>query len=696
MKRSLAIVLGLVTFDAVLGLLAAWAFIHIDWNRVKPWLANTVGTAIGREVMINGALDVAWMRDRQLDGWHALIPYASVRAGNVVVGNPAWAQQPVFGSAERVEFDLSLLPLLARSVSVPVVRFVAPDIRLERLADGSDNWHFTPDTPTLPWHLDVGSVRFDKGYVGIIDRQKSLEARVQVDTLQRPIPFNELLAQQEESARRDAIARVGAAGATQFSERARAQDGSAWDKAEYFQQYAYTFTVEGKLRGHPVDGHGELASVLALKNSYAPFPMHADVRVGDTRIAFIGTLTDPTDLDALDLRLWLSGKSLGQLYDVLRLTMPESPPYATTGHLRGRFGAHSKELHYEDFVARVGQSDLVGDLRYVTRTPRPLLSGKIESQHLQFRDLAPMIGARSVAESAEATAPLLPSTPMRPERWRIMDADVQFSGDHVFLDSELPIHQVSTRIAMTDAVLSLQPLRFRFAYGDVDAKLRFDGRSLPIHGAFDLDATNVQLKEFFAKTNPADLDLGTARATAKLTASGDSIGGLLRAANGELSAELDSGTISKLLIETAGLNLPNILIAKLIGDKPVKIDCAAADFVAKSGVFDAEQFIIDTDIARFDVSGHVDLTDEKLDLVIRPQTKSVRILSLRAPIHVTGPMRHPDVAVDKAVLLARSAGALGLGVIAAPLAAVPLTNTGLGKSGNHCAAIAKEAQKKSP
>ena len=106
-----------------------------------------------------------------------------------------------------------------------------------------------------------------------------------------------------------------------------------------------------------------------------------------------GTLIEPTDLDALDVRLWLSGVSLAQLYEIFGLTLPESPPYVTEGHLIGRFTAHDKKLRYENFTARVGDSDLSGDFVYETKQPRPLLSGKIDSQSLQFRDLAPLIGA---------------------------------------------------------------------------------------------------------------------------------------------------------------------------------------------------------------------------------------------------------------------------------------------------------------
>ncbi len=696
MKRRYKILLGLVVTLILLGVVGVVLIATFDWNRAKPWLTATIGQALGRSVAIDGDLAVSWQRDADLHGWRAWVPGPHVSASKITIGNTDWAKQPVFATAEHVEFDFSLWSLLAHTVSVRAVHFVAPDVHLERLADGRSNWTFAAgDVDTSPWKLDLGQVRFDDGQLSVVDHMKSLDIRAHLEALKKSVPFDELVAQQEELSQREAAARVGASGARQFDERVHKRSGLEPEQPGRgsAQHYMFGFSVEGTFRGNAVKGSGGIGGVLALKHIDQPFPVHADVRIGDTRIAFVGTLTDPADLDALDLRLWLSGKSLAQLYDILQLTLPESPPYATEGHLVGQFTPQAKNLRYQKFIARVGESDLDGDLTYATKQPRPLLSGKVESQLLQFRDLAPMIGIRPTARD-DAAAKVLPAAPFRPDRWQAMDADVQFTGDRVFRDSQLPIHKMDTRVIMDNAVLSLKPLRFRFASGDVDAGVQLDGRSAPIKGKFDLAARGVQLKRVFKSAEAMNLDLGLARGTASLTASGDSVGALLGAANGEVRAMLDDGTISKALIETAGLNIPNIVITKLFGDKQVKINCAAADFIATAGIFDARLFIIDTDTAHFDITGNVDLANEKLDLVVHPDTKSLRLLSLHSPIHVSGTFRNPDVGIDKGALLVRGAGAIGLAVVAAPLAALlPLTDVSFGSDDGQCATVLSQMQK---
>ncbi|HXR62848.1 MAG TPA: AsmA family protein [Rudaea sp.] len=693
-KRSIklfSIVVGAMLLLVVVAIAIVATF---DWNRAKPWLSRTVADATGRSVTIDGDLRVTWRRDPDLDGWRSLLPTPHVTAGKVVVGNTAWAKKaPDFIRAESVDFDVAVFPLLAHTISIHEMRFAAPLANLERLGDGRANWHLTVDgTPATDWTIDIGSIALDRGKFTFFDHQRQIDVSGDLDALGQSIPFDDLVTQQVRQARNEVLSRIGPKATKRFEERAdkRAQDQDG--RRKRLQQYAFAWSAQGTYAKEAFKGTGKLGGVFFLRDPDRPFPLQADVRIGDTRIAFVGVLIDPTDLDSLDLRLWLAGSNLSKLYDIAQIPLPNSPPYAMEGRLDGRFTHGAKDLHYRNFTARIGESDLSGDLEYVSKNPRPLLSGKVVSDELQFRDLATLIGA-DVQDAKSSTGRIIPVTPFRPERWRVMDADVQFSGDHVFRDSELPIHKVETRIRMDDAVLSLDPFKFRYAWGDVESTLRFDGRAAPIKATFDLTARDMQLKHLVPGLAADQLTLGRADGAAKLAASGDSIGALLGAASGELKLVLDGGTISKGLIETAGLNLPNMVVTKLFGDKPVKIDCAAADLVASGGIFDSRTFI-DTDIALIAVTGKVDLRNETVDLVVRPDSKGIRLLSLRSPLHVKGPFKNIDVSIDKGTLLARAAGAIGLAALAAPAAALlPLTSTNLGSSESRCEALVRQMPK---
>jgi uncharacterized protein involved in outer membrane biogenesis len=125
-----------------------------------------------------------------------------------------------------------------------------------------------------------------------------------------------------------------------------------------------------------------------------------------------------------------------------------------------------------------------------------------------------------------------------------------------------------------------------------------------------------------------------------------------------------------------GLNIGSIVLTRISGDKQVKLNCLAADFSVTNGLMQARSFIIDTDDAIIDVSGNVNLAREYIDLTVKPNSKGLRIISLRAPLYVQGDFRQPEVTIDKGVMAMRAGGAIALAVLAPFAALLPLTSSG--------------------
>ncbi|MFC5428108.1 AsmA family protein [Paraburkholderia denitrificans] len=443
--------------------------------------------------------------------------------------------------------------------------------------------------------------------------------------------------------------------------------------------YAIGWTLKGTYKQAPISGTGKLGGVLALQDAKRPFPLQADVRAGDMHIALVGALTDPTHLAAVDLRLWLRGESMAHLYNLTGVTLPETPPYATEGRFVGQFHPGASEFRYENFTGRVGGSDLNGTLTYVQRESRPLLKGELTSNLLQFSDLAPIIGADSKASKAkrgdvvkQPAGRVLPVEPFRTDRWRAIDADVAFTGKRIVKQGSLPISELYAHVVMTDGVLSLDPLRFGVAGGTLATRLTLDGSGTPLKARGTAQARHLKLKQLFPNFKTMQSALGEVNGDASLSATGNSPASLAATSNGEVKGLVTQGTISRLLMEAAGLNVANVVYEKMFGNRDVNINCAAADFVATDGVLNPRVFALDTGDAVIDIDGPIDLRDESLDLRIHPHTKGFRVFSLRSPLYVKGTFKNPRVGVDAAALALRGGAMIGLGIINPLAAFIPL------------------------
>ncbi|MFC4764613.1 AsmA family protein [Dyella koreensis] len=699
MKRSRKALLWIAAVPFMVLVIAVVVIATYDWNRIKPGINDKVSQAIGRPFAIQGDLSVAWRREPTEGGLSALVPWPEFVARDIRVANPDWAKQPQFAQLDAVRFRLAPLPLLAHRIVIPSLQLEHPVVDAERDAKGRASWDFALPQSSEPstWQLDLRAIGFDRGLITVDDAASRVKLKLTVEPLQEAIPFDQIMAQQTSDAREQAGRSAGSA-AKKALTNTKEKEEDKLDSAASATSYLFAWQADGSYQGTPLKGSGKIGGVIALQEASRPFPVQADVHIGDSHIALAGTLTDPVHLGALDLKLWFSGSSMAKLYPITGLTLPDTPPYATEGRLKAELHRNSSHFSYRDFHGRVGGSDLAGSLDFTTGGDRPKLSGKLRSQLLQFADLAPLIGADSNAEKqqrGDATPQpadkLLPVEPFRTERWKTMDADVSFAGARIVRGKDLPIDSLNTHLLLDNGVLRLDPLNFGMAGGTVNSTIQLDGSQAAMRGALKLNARRLKLKQLFPTVDVMNTSFGEINGDASLAARGNSVAALLGSADGELKLLMNDGAISKNLLETAGLNVGNIVIGKLFGDKVVKINCAAADLGANNGLFNTRLFVFDTEDAVINIDGTVNFANEQMNLDVKPHTKGFRVFSLRSPLYVKGTLKNPDVGVQTGPLLLRGGGALALGVLAAPAAALlPLVAMSHQEAPNTCTTVLEQ------
>ena len=651
---------------AVLGVLIAIpalalvVLLNYDWNKARPWLNAKTSEAIGRKFEIIGTLGLTWekpassMHERDKT-WRDYIPWPHLVANDVHVANPQGIAGEV-ASVKQFSFSLNPLALLDKRIAIPVLRFEAPAVELLRSADGMNNWTFRHDDKPSPWKLDLERVVFTKGVVHYKDAIDKADVTADIDVINAD------------------------------------------------PDYGVSWKLHGNYNGAPVSGTGKAGAVLSLKEQVTPFPLQADVRVGAVRVAVQGTLTRPTQLAALDVRLKLAAPSMARLFPLTGLVLPETPAFQTEGHLLATLGKNSSHFTYDKFSGKVGSSDIGGHLEYEMGKPRGMLSGNVVSKLLQFADLGPLIGADSNAsKAARGVAPVQPSGKVLPveafrtERWTAIDADVHYAAESIIREKQLPIKKLSTHLILTDGVLNLAPLNFDMAGGNLNSTIKLDGSGREgknaIRATAKVSARHIQIKQLFPTIAAMQATVGEINGDAQLSATGNSVASLLGASNGEVKTMINQGTVSKLLLEQMGLNIGNIILTSMFGDKQVQLNCMATDFGVTNGVMQTRVFVVDTDEAVITASGTINLASEQIDMTLRPETKALRIFSLRAPLYVRGDFNAPKVSVDKGVLAMKAGGAIALG-LAAPLAAlIPLVNAGPGQE-SQCAQLLAQASVK--
>jgi uncharacterized protein involved in outer membrane biogenesis len=623
-----------------------------NWNRAKPWFDQRITEATGRPFAINGDLTLGWQRPAQEQtGWRRWVPWPHLRGRDVTLANPEWVSTgPLMARIQQVDFNVNLPLLLQKIISIHSLILTEPQLVLEQDKDGRNNWTFKKSESKSEWQFELQDVTLNQGTVRLVEAVKKADVTTRIDSLP--------------------------------------DGGVSWK-------------MNGKLNDETVIGNGKAGGLLSLQTRDVPYPVEAELKIGKTEISAKGTLTDPAHLSALDVNLKIMGASMAQLFPISGIVLPETPRFSTEGRVVGKLARQNTQLRYEKFTGKVGSSDIGGTLEYIQREPRPMLRGEVVSNYFNLKDLSALIGADSAEEqkqrgavSKQPPGKVLPVEPFRTERWKKIDAQVQFTGKKIIRSEDLPIDNLYTKIQLNNGVLSLAPLNFGVAGGKLTTELKIDGQNNPAKAQMKISARGLKLKQLFPAVESMRASIGEVNGDAQLSAAGNSLAALLASSNGEVKSLISQGSISKFILEAMGLNIGSVVVSKLFGDRQVQLNCMAGDFGVSDGVMRTHTFIVDTDDATITVDGTINLAKEELNLVIKPESKGIRIISLRSPLYVRGTFKKPDVGVDKGVLALKAGAAIALGTVAAPAAALlALINPGPGED-SPCAKLLAQVQKK--
>ena len=599
-------------------------FFTFGLNLLKGPITRAVSNSLGRELVIEGDLRPVW-------SW----VHPRLRAEGVRFANADWGKADYLLNAEAVEASISVLPLLAGRLVLPDVHLQGAELSLEQDADGRKNWILKEEPE---------------------DQKK--ESRLFVKLL------------------------------TVNQGRLRWED--AWREHSFVADLStddtgISFTGEGTYSGMPLKAKGHAGQVLAIRDVNTPFPINAEIKIGDTAASLEGTLTGLVGFKGIDLKIkQLSGKTMEDLYWIIGLALPDSSPYKLSGRLLRTDGM----WRFENFAGKVGESDLAGTLQVDTGGERPYMHGELVSKVLNFADLGPLVGTNQPREGGG----VLPDAPFNVERWESLDSDIRLRAGTIKRPEQLPIENLSTHWQLRDKVLSLDPLEFGIAGGKLAGTIKVDGNRDPVRGSINMRVRQLQLAKLFPTVKQAQGSIGDLNGLVELTGTGASVGELLGSSNGKIGIYMDGGKISRFMMELIALQLWDAARIKLKGDEEIDIRCAIADFGVKGGVAQANAFVFDTAVVNVGGSGTINLKNEEMDLQLKPEPKDRGIGSLRTPLHVKGTFGHPNVGPDMGKLVIRGAGTIAMGILNPLLAIIPLIEEGKGKD-SPCGELIAQATK---
>jgi AsmA family protein len=572
-------------------------------------------------------------------------------AEDVHVANAPWGTAPEMFSAKRIEIDIFLRSLLKGPARVPLVALDGATLLLETSAEGEGNWKFGasaaapkkrhefPDLrrflvrdSEIVWHNGRTGAHTDLGVA-------SLDYGAPNPT--SPVSFK-------------------ASG-----------------------------TYAGSFQTLPLQLSGTLGPLSELRNPARPYPVRLEGALSEIGLTADGTVAEPLDVAGVDLRLSLKGRKLHELAAALGLPFPELPDFRGTSELTGGGG----KWDLKALTIALGKSDLEGGIAVDTNAKVPQVRAQLTSTRIDLADFKGLAGGTPAHASAPETKPketsdrMFPDNPIRVHKLPGVDAELSFDATRIVSSTGVPFDRVSLGLTLANGEITVKPLRFQAAQGDVDLNLHFTPfteASPPRLGA-EVDVRHVDLHRLFRGSAVPILREtgGIVGGFAKIDTSGTSMREFMARMSGDLGLFMENGQMSALLQELAPINVLGALGVYATGDRPLPINCLVGRFNIKEGVATAATLLLDTENTIVTGAGNLNFADETVMLSLAPRSKDPALVSLRTPVDVGGTFANRTYHVHLGGIAERLGAAIGLGILFPPAALLPLIDTGLGEQ-NAC------------
>lgn len=580
--------------------------------------------------------EARWHRSIQIAGafrlqWLSRRP--RIVAEQVVVGNPPWTQPGTTAEIGRLELTFHL-PWFGRSFGMDALRLDRATFNLVRDERGRANWQAVdPGTGQGDGPPLIRSLSIPDAAVHLDDRRRHLRFDGTVSTV------------------RDGGPRLG-------------------------------FLARGQLNGRTAELH-LTGDALASARKHQPYHFEYTAQSAGSRLAGHGSLDNPYDFSILQTDFEATGADLKDLYFLTGVTLPDTGAYRLTG----RFLRKGDHLEFDHLEANSGGSDLLANIAIEAHLDSPShIEADLGSRRLRLSDLGERAAGRAPAPDPGQL--VLPARPFRLTGVRGADAVIRFRATRLEA-GHATFREAHGIVRIEHGLIDASPLKATLDRGELTGRVRIDATPrVPVVSA-DVRVSHLSLDQLHAEGRPQVLD-GAIDARITLEGSGDSVHQIAAGANGKLTAVLPEGAVRSSLAESAGLDLNSLGLLATRSQRETAIRCGVADFDLRNGTLSARTLIVDSEPVVISGEGTIDLGSETLDLRLTGRPKHPR-LRVRSPVLVRGTIRQPDFSIRARNPLVQAGGAIALGALLTPAAALlAFVDPGLAKNQDCAALLAHE------
>ncbi len=406
---------------------------------------------------------------------------------------------------------------------------------------------------------------------------------------------------------------------------------------------------------------------------------------GDIRFRVTGSVEQPLEAKGFDLRYTLHGAEIAALLPLFNLVLPLEGAYSLSGH----FADLPDGVVFDELKIKSGRSDIGGRIRVYQGEQRPRVVANLNSEQIYLRELLPVTDTETMPGAEDR---VIPDYDLPIEYMQQFDGELKFKGKRLRTEAG-DLGYINFRATLEDGVFRIDPFSVTgWAGALIESDVTIDATQDPPVIALRWIARQLNYGVLLKQAGLGETVEGTIDVTFRLSGTGRTRREFLGDSNGQLVIVGRDGRFGSRRLDLWGSALVTTMLSSQWRREDVTdLNCLVARVSIENGTANVDGLLIDTRRITIGASGTLDLESEQLNLVFAPRPKRMTLLSLTNPVHVTGTIAEPEVALT--VLPRNRIRAAGSGVLAGLINPAylifTLSQTGSGQTG--CAAAINRA-----
>lgn len=647
MARILKWAAGIIVLVFVVMVISVYVILsRYDFNELKPQISKAAYEATGRELTINGDLDLEI-------GFTPKLVLTDIKFQNA-----SWGSSPEMVKLKRFEVQVAILPLIRGNFEIKRFILIEPDILLETDENGKLNLAFEtsekagiekeekepePDSVTKLPSLSFNVLEIDKGKFAYKDGKSGNTVNIDLNRL------------------------------TVTAES---------------MQSPMEIILNGDFNGDLFEVKGSLGPLAGFTDPDKSWPMKITAEYLDTTLSLEGSVKDALAGRGIDMAFRVQVQAWTELSRFAGSPIPLKESLDISGRAED---AGINTYSISGLKIMLGDNEINGSLLINIAEKKPYLEANLSSETL---DLRPIFSEKEGKEKRETSKEkstkkgekLFPDDPLPLEGLNLVDGDFEIRVNKIILP-QLVIDDLEVGTKLKAAQLIVEPFKASIGGGTLNGNisLKSIAKSANLAAVLEIDGLNIgnMLKDF----DITDFLEGDLEVDLDLMGNGDSIASLMSGLDGHTSVIMSQGRVNNKYIDLIGGDISNNIFRLINPVKEKKdyteIKCMVSRFDIREGLADSTILVFDTHVMNVIGKGEIDLKTEELDLALKPVPKegiggfSLSLSELAKSFKLGGTLAKPSLAIDPTQVALTVGKAIGGIALFGPLG---LTSTLAGKS----------------